>query len=357
MTNRERILAVIEERELDRVPFVQYSGIVNNEEVWALVGRDNVGLLQWTALHTLQSPHCRIETEDIEIDGRPGVRHTLITPIGALTEERLYEPAYHSTAAHKHYVQEISDYQILLAYLRDIIVQPAYENYVATDKALGDDGLPLAAVLRTPYQQLWIQWTSLENLAWHLVEAPELMAEVIAELTRIEQQVFEVAYEAAKTLDFRFIDIPDNITAPVIGERYFRQYCLPLYQRLAEMMADFEIKVFCHMDGDLRPLWSAIGESGLLGIDSFSPPPDNDTTVAQALEMWPEIRLFVNFPSSVHLAPPEHIYATAMEILQQGGRSGRLQIQISENVPANAWRTSYPQIIRAIADFTANGRA
>ena len=69
--------------------------------------------------------------------------------------------------------------------------------------------------------------------------------------------------------------------------------------------------------------------------------------------MWPQMRLWVNFPSSVHLARPERIYDTAAEILRQGGHTGRLQIQISENIPAGRWRVSYPQIVRAIRDFGA----
>ena len=355
MTNRERILAVIEGAELDRVPFVQYSGIAApNEEVWAHLGRENMGLLQWSSLHALHSPNCRTESEQIEIGGRRALRHTLITPAGALTEERLYEPTYNTTAAHKHYITQVADYHLLLAYLRDITVTMNVDGYRAADKALGDDGLPMAAVMRTPYQQLWIQWVSLTDLVLHLVDEPDLMADVIGELTRIELDIFDAVCEAAKTVDFRFVDIPDNITAPTIGERYFRQYCLPLYRRFADMLAERDIKMFCHMDGDLKPLWGAIGESGLRGIDSFSPPPDNDTSAAEALAMWPDMRLFMNFPSSIHLAEPQRIYEVTMDILEQTRGTGRLQIQISENVPPGVWRTSYPEIVRAIRDFAGS---
>jgi EAL domain-containing protein (putative c-di-GMP-specific phosphodiesterase class I) len=87
------------------------------------------------------------------------------------------------------------------------------------------------------------------------------------------------------------------------------------------------------------------------GLDSFSPPPDNDTRVADAVRLWPEMRLWLNFPSSIHLASEERIYEVTREILEEGGHTGRLQIQISENVPPGVWRTSFPQIVRAIDDF------
>ncbi|MGI6705867.1 MAG: hypothetical protein ACOX6S_06275 [Clostridia bacterium] len=67
--------------------------------------------------------------------------------------------------------------------------------------------------------------------------------------------------------------------------------------------------------------------------------------------MWPEKRLMLNFPSSVHLAEPDAIYSQARQILEEAGHTGRLWIQISENVPPGVWKRSFPQIVRAIQDF------
>ena len=47
--------------------------------------------------------------------------------------------------------------------------------------------------------------------------------------------------------------------------------------------------------------------------------------------------------------------ATPEEMLAQAGHSGRLQIQISENVPPGRWRVSFPQIVAAIADVGPPG--
>jgi hypothetical protein len=105
------------------------------------------------------------------------------------------------------------------------------------------------------------------------------------------------------------------------------------------------------MDGNLKPLWQAIAQSKVGGLDSFSPAPDNDTTVAEAVRLWPDKRLFINFPSSVHLQSPKDIYSEASNILETAGHTGNLQIQISENVPPSVWRQSIPPIIQAIEDF------
>jgi len=348
MTMRERMLAVLEGRPGDRVPFVQYSGIAApNDEVWAHVGRGRVGLLQWTSVHRVDHPHCRFDHEDFERDGQRWRRTTLHTPAGSLVEERQFEPAYGSSSIRRHFVREANDYDVLIAFLRDGVVADNYDGYREVDAALGDDGLPLAAVERTPYQQLWVQWAGLANLAVHFAECPERVEAAIELLAGRARKIFEIAARSPAP----FIDFPDNITSPTIGHERFRRYCVPLYNELAAMLAERGARVFVHMDGDLRPLWSAIGESRVGGIDSFAPAPDNDTTVAEARAMWPEMRLWVNFPSSCHLRDREGVRRVAERILEEDGRSGLLQIQVSENVPRDAWRTSYPAIADAIDAF------
>jgi hypothetical protein len=69
------------------------------------------------------------------------------------------------------------------------------------------------------------------------------------------------------------------------------------------------------------------------------------------LALWPDKRLWVNFPSSVHLRSYDEVRAEAEAILKAGGQSGRLQIQISENVPYSVWQTSLPAIVDAIDDY------
>ncbi|MEK7398164.1 MAG: uroporphyrinogen decarboxylase family protein [Candidatus Poribacteria bacterium] len=355
MTMRERMLALVQGRPHDRVPFVTYSGIagVSNQEVWAVLGRNNMGLLEWCGLHGFSHPNCRFESEGFDVDGRKGTRNKLHTPEGTLVEERLN--AAISSASSKHYITEPEDYKIILSYFRDITVNKHTNSWLDSNKRLGDDGFPHTSLVRTPYQQLWIQWVSIEDLALHLVDYPELMEEVFKEMFRVQSDIIRVACECAEELPIPYFNFPDNITAPIIGEKYFRKYCLPSYQELADMLAErnLDIPISVHMDGDLKPLWKAIGESPVRMLDSMSPPPDNDTSVGDAVSIWKDMRVGINYPSSVHLREAEVIYDTTMEILRQGGHSGRLQIQISENMPPNAWQKSYPQIVKAIHDFGA----
>ena len=241
-------------------------------------------------------------------------------------------------------MKEPEDYAVLKAYLSDAVVTENIGCFRKDQADLGEDGLPHTSIMRTPFQQMWIEWANLEDFCAHLADCPEIVEECMSLMADIIRRVLEIA----RTTEVPYIVFPDNITAPIIGEKLFARWCVPSYKLASEML---DVPVFVHMDGDLKPIWKAIGESGVRGIDSFSPPPDNDNIPAEAIETWPEMRLFVNFPSSVHLAAPEQIRRRADEILAEAGHSGRLVMAISENMPPDAWRKSYPEIVKAVQEF------
>ena len=347
MTMRERLLAVVQQRPHDRVPFVQYDGMVPNAELWALVGRGNMGLLRWVGTSRTEAPNCRFDRVDIQEGGLKGARTTLHTPEGDLVQEKFFTPVFGEGAAgapRKQFVTDLKDHRVFQAYLRDVRVVPDPEGLAKAMRELGDDGIPHVAVGRTPWQALWVEWMQEDDLCYHAADAPEVVEETMALMGRVLREQMK----CAAATDAPYVDFGDNITAPMIGPERFRRYCMPFYREMADLLGGRP--VYVHMDGDLKPLWAAIGESAVRGLDSMSPPPDNDTSVADALRLWPEMRVGINFPSSVHLRPAEEIYVAAREILEEGGRSGRLQIQISENMPPGAWRKSYPAIVKAIED-------
>jgi len=244
-------------------------------------------------------------------------------------------------------VQEREDYDILISYLKNVNVHPNYDHYLRDLHELGEDGVPMVTLGITPFQQLWIEWVSLFDLSMHLADFPDVVEECVRLMNVILRKQFAIVRDACREIPIHFVNFPDNVTAPVIGDAKFRKYCVPLYNEMAEMLDD-SIPVIIHMDGDLKSIYSAIGESKIGGIDSFSPPPDNDTSVAEALAMWPKMRILVNFPSSVHLSSAEQIYTQAINLMEEGGASGRMWIQISEDMPADAWKKSFPEIVRAI---------
>ncbi len=347
MTMRERMLAVIQGREHDRVPFAQYEIMFPPQDAFNLLGHGNIGIIRFCSIFRSKHPHCRFEHEFFMDGGTKCQRTTLHTPKGAIHEVRLFEPVYDSSTVRKHYIDTPRDYEVFWSYLEDAVITDNYDRYLQDCVELGDDGFPKAEVERTPYQQLWVEWVGLEALSMHLGDYADHVAHTVELLEQRARAINEIAYRSPAP----FIVIVDNITAPAIGVARFRRYCVPQYNELGGMLAERNAPLLIHMDGLLKPLWQDIARSKVGGLDSFTPTPDGDTTVAEAVNLWPDMRLWLNFPSSVHIETPERIRVVADDILAAAGHTGRLQIQISENVPPDVWRISYPIIADAIAAF------
>jgi hypothetical protein len=359
MNMKQRMLAVIRGGGLDRVPFVQYEGLSANadgtpasrEQIADLLGPDAIGYLRWTGMYAVQHPNCRWDSQDIEVDGLPGWRSTITTPAGSLTSLARRVPGVGAACPKEHFVKTLEDYSILMAWFRDAVVTPEPTSVRQMAADLGETGLPHPAVMRTPWQELWINWVSMMDLGLHVVDDPTRVIECMDVMGGVLMKMVDATLIAADGIDVPYVVVPDNLTAPLVGEPRFRRFILPYYRTIAARLAEKDIPMAVHMDGDLAPLWKAIGESGVKVIDSLSPPPDNDTSAAQAVALWPDIRLLLNFPSSVHLADEMTICRRACDILGQAGHTGRLQIQVSENTPPGAWRKSFPAIAGAIRDF------
>jgi hypothetical protein len=347
MTMRERMLAVIQGREHDRVPFAMYEIMFPPEQAFELLGHGNIGMIRFCSIYRAVNPNCRYESQVFYEGETKWQRNTWHTPKGDLYELRIFEPAYDSSTARKHFVETREDYERLWSYLEDAVILDNYDQYYRDCADLGEDGIPKPEIERTPWQQLWIEWVGLEALSYHQVEWPDHVNHTIELLEQRARKTFEIAARSPAP----YIVIVDNITAPAIGPARFRKYCVSLYDELAGMLEARGAPVLVHMDGLLKPLWKDIARSRVGGLDSFTPVPDCDTTVEEAVALWPEKRLWLNFPSTVHLAGPAEIRAEADKILAAAGHTGRLQIQISENVPLNVWRTSFPIIVEAIEAF------
>ena len=352
MTNRERMLRIVRGGEVDRIPFVHQSYLVApNEEIWELLGREKMALSIWTSVHSCVNEECKRFSEEHIENGKKITRDTIITPKGTIYQDSVFIESYNTQGVTKHFVEDENDLEILTEYFRHFKVYPDLTNYFAALKHLGDDGVPYVNTERTPYQLLVTEYANIESLSYIIADSPEIFEEACDVMGKHFLDVADAIAKVGKETDIAIVNITENITAPLIGKRLYREYCMPYYKAFKEKIHDLNITVYSHIDGELKGIWNEIKESAIDGIDSFTPTPTGDTTVAEALGIWENGRIMCNFPSSVHISSEEEIYDTAAQILKEGGHSGRMWIAISENVPKNAWRKSFKQIVRAIDDF------
>ncbi len=84
----------------------------------------------------------------------------------------------------------------------------------------------------------------------------------------------------------QYIIFLENLHAEMTNPRLFAEYCLPSYQRYAEILHGQGKKVGSHTDGELKPLLDLLAESGLDVCESFSPAPLTECTFEEAWNAW-----------------------------------------------------------------------
>jgi hypothetical protein len=90
------------------------------------------------------------------------------------------------------------------------------------------------------------------------------------------------------------------------------------------------------MDGKLNGLKESIKESDVEVIEGFTPPPEGDISLQEALRIWKRKIIWLNFPSSVFLASDGEVARYTMEMLGEGIPVNRVIFGITEDIPGNA---------------------
>ena len=136
----------------------------------------------------------------------------------------------------------------------------------------------------------------------------------------------------------------------VMGRERFQEYVLPLYREAVEELHRYGKLLGAHLDGNNAGWADLVAGSGLDYVEAFTPD-DTDMTMEDAVDVWKEKILWINFPSSVHLASTETIERKTEEIVVSLRKHGRVIIGITEDIPADHWQRSLGAISRVINRF------
>ncbi|MGQ9733159.1 MAG: uroporphyrinogen decarboxylase family protein [Candidatus Zipacnadales bacterium] len=339
MTLRKQIEAALRLEPVERVPFTCYEGLLpadaNNIQ--------GLGVVRTGAPYSMEAPSVGFATESFDDGSQLWIVNT---PGGTLTQRSRAEPGYGSQWKTEYLIKRPADYEILAWWMEDTHVIPAVEAWIERRDDLGERGIMLASLPRAPFQRLWIEFTGIERLSYDLHDHPERVNRVLEALARLSRDAAQVIAESPA----EFVWLPDNITGEITGHTLFRERLAPYYLEIAEILHAAGKRLVCHMDGMMRPLKQAVAETTIDIIEAFTPPPDGNLPLEEARATWQDKALWINFPSSVHLATPERIREVTRELIYQGGTQPGFLIGVTENIPAVVGTQSLEAIAEALSE-------
>jgi hypothetical protein len=343
MNIQERLEAFWAGERPDQIPFTIYQNEwrhTSDDPAWQQMFEDGLGV-------TWHCPSVRITTQDVERttdhyqeNGTTVERRTLRTPVGDLFE------TFVDGWRQKFLLETAEDYALMTYVARHTIIEPAYDVFAAMEQGIQPYGVPLIGIGRTPIQTILVDFAGLENFAYHLFDLEaEVMELYEALLTKFRRAVHLVADGPG-----RFVSVLENFTAETLGPKRYAQLLLPVYQELFPLLHQSGKIVGTHYDGKLASCKELVGQAPIDLIESLTPPPEGDMTLAQARAEWPDKLFWSNINVACYDLPPEQLRALVLDRVAQAAPDGRrLAFEVSEQYPDN-WKESIPVVLDALRE-------
>ncbi len=334
MTPRERFLAALSGELPDRLSVTIWNNkllggdfdrqllamdvcIINKSSVWRQV------------FNGVKREYC----DTIAPDGHIIRQTNYSTPAGDLTTFEHIFP--HTVWIEKYLYSEAADFPALEALINAREYQPDFQRFADDDRKYGDHSIARPTTIHSPMHELIYEFMGIENfsIAWAENRQQLLhLHEVLTEDWRKRLQMTASSPALYATID-------GNTELAIVGEERFTKYYFPRIEEACAIMHAAGKFAGAHLDGHNKRLAPLIAKTSLDYIESFTPPPDGDFSVAKARELWKDKTLLVHFPSSMHLYGIEAMRTHVLEILHQAAPGDRFSIGTSEDVPNRGAQT------------------
>ena len=346
MTPRERILAVLNGEEPDKTPVCTGEPQLNQlpgERQQRLKER-GLGILRtagffspvWATQTGRPDPNLPdvkyTRTEYLE-NGIWKYRQTYETPVGSITGVLMRNPIADISAMatpEEYFVKQPSDWRAVNYIIKGILdnLVPRYGHFERAEEELGDDGIPYTFLGYTAWQRAWNELAGPERAIIDFHEQPE----EIQEYTELVKRWHTRLAELAAGCPAKFIDIGENIS-DMTSPKYYREYCLPIYEIYSKQLEGTGKVLGVHMDGRLGNLRKEVAETPINIVESFSVPPTGDVSLAEVRKIWPDKMIFMNTAAHLAWAGMAEVKKFYEALAEEWGSKKGLLLELSEQLP------------------------
>ncbi|MCK5739397.1 hypothetical protein KAH55_09450 [bacterium] len=285
MTPNERVKAVYEGKTPDQVPLLldlSHWYKKNYNVFFDLTGFTKVEQ-QLVDLHKKCGAVLYIETgspfeiyyEDDTVQSsawtdEKGVFHTKIsTPLGTISEERVFSPESYSYHIKKWLVQDIKDLAVLEYALKRRKCRPRFDRYHSWAAAAGDLGFIYAFLSYSGLGFLISRYMGVERTVMAMYDYP-------AEFQRFVRSVNETNLKILDDIitgPFEVLIVGDNHDSSVQSPNIFKKFTFDYYQEIARRVHKQGKYLAVHVDGEMKGLLGLLAECGVDCIDAATPAP------------------------------------------------------------------------------------
>jgi hypothetical protein len=299
MTNRERLLAIMQGRLPDRIPWIPRLQIwyeANKREgtlpdAYRGMSLRGVEREVFGGTAARDAIIYRIEIEEVEIrTHQVSPMETLteyVTPVGTVTTQ--FRSTDHlrrqgiQDAEVGFMLKRREDYPVVEHIIEHTRYTPTFEEYEAYERDVGEEGYPMVNCGDCPMHH-WMRALVGYNQAYlHLNDYPNEVERLLGVLTdHYKETVWKQMLDSPARLLMHGHHLSSQMTPPSLFERYI----LPYYEELSPKLRERGKVLALHGDNDTRHILSHIERAGFGMVECFATEPLVQTTLAEARAAW-----------------------------------------------------------------------
>ena len=368
MTDRERLLTIMAGQSPDRIPWIPRLQIWHAAHVrrgtlprkyagWDLrqIERD-LGM----GTPAREGRVFRSELRDVEVrvheQGDLRVAE-YITPVGTVsTMDRRSQVLEQGGIAHRMQVEYMikgpQDYPAVEYLIQHTEIVPSYDEYLAYEAEIGEDGLPLVSIGADPMYRILRELIGYQHAFFHLHDYPDRVFHLLGVLTEQAMQVQQVVLDSPARLILHGEHFDSQMTPPPLFERYMLPYFRPFAGRLCERGK----MLVCHADADTSLLLDLIQAAGFGMAECFVTAPMVPVTMAQARAAWGHQVIIWGGIPSVMLCDPvtdRAFEAYMRDLLRTIAPGDAFILGVADNVMAEAHLDRIERVGEMVQEYGA----
>ena len=367
MTNRERILAIMEGRPPDRIPWIPRLQIWHTARLktgtmppqFAGLSLREVERALGVGTPAREGRVFRVEHDggvEVQVHRSPGESVLEYrTPVGAVRQRRVLPDTLATVGIGEsevdYFIKSPRDYDALEYLAEHTRYIPTYEQYVAYEGEIGDDGYPLVAGGDCPFHHFLRQLAGYENGYLELADRPERVERLLRVMTDLDRErLWPVLEQSPARLLLHGVHHSSHMTPPP----YYRRFIAPYYRELSARLHAAGKWLVMHADNDTRLILPDLKTAGYDLLECFATAPLTRTTLAEArAALGNDVALWGGVPS-VLLEPdstPDGEFEDAMhELFDVIAPGDRFILGVSDNVMPEADITRIARITELVAE-------
>lgn len=267
--------------------------------------------------------------EKVRVTGRtePDGTHVTVTetPAGTVTER---SRGGYTT---EHAIKTPEDIPVI-EYLLDRTTFTFNEpGFNLAEEVLGDMGITQSYYMRSPFMRCVLNYIGFETSVIMLKRHRPAILDFMKFLSEWD----DAMYDTIVACPMQVLNFGENIDGNLVSPRFFKDFCIPYYNKRIDQVHDAGKFCHVHMDGSLKDLLPLVKETRFDGVEAATPVPQGDVTVQEIKDGLGDKVLLDGIPATLFMKqfPVAALEATTREIIELFG--DRLILGVSDELPPN----------------------